>query len=232
MANLFSGVWKAMTHPIDEAKFWGKVATGKTSLKNAPGEHQRMMNKITVPILGDNKVAKNSDAIVGTIFAGIFAAGAAGAGGAASAAGSGAGGAASGTAGAAGASGAAAGAGTSAGAAAGTSSAAISPIGTQGLSQAMTATSSSSGGWMASMGEYGGYMQIAGNALKEIGGDEKGVSAPMGSAPAAPRAGFSGATNINERNTAALANTARAPDYSKLGKSRSSIDELIDRLGG
>lgn len=72
MANFFSGLWKAATHPWDEAKWWKDVVTGETSLKDAPGEHQRMMNDITVPILGNNKVAKNSDAIVGTIMAAIF----------------------------------------------------------------------------------------------------------------------------------------------------------------
>lgn len=95
MANFFSGLWKAATHPWDEAKWWKDVVTGETSLKDAPGEHQRMMNDITVPILGNNKVSKNSDAIVGTIMAAIFGGPAI-----AGAAGSGAGGAAAGSTGA------------------------------------------------------------------------------------------------------------------------------------
>ena len=67
MANFFDGLLNVVKHPLDEAKFLKNVVTGKTSLKDAPGAHQKMMNDITVPILGNNKVAKNSDAIAGTI---------------------------------------------------------------------------------------------------------------------------------------------------------------------
>lgn len=92
MANFFSGLWKAATHPVDELDWWKDVATGETSLKDAPGAHQRMMNDITVPILGDNKLSKNSDAVAGVIVGGAMAAGAGGgAGGAAGGSGSGGG---------------------------------------------------------------------------------------------------------------------------------------------
>lgn len=83
MANFFDGLLNIAKHPLDEAKFLKNVVTGKTSLKDAPGAHQKMMNEITVPILGDNKIAKNSDAVAGTIVGGFLAAPAlAGAGGA------------------------------------------------------------------------------------------------------------------------------------------------------
>lgn len=74
MANFFEGIGNALKHPLDEAKWWGDVITGKTSLKDAPGKHQEMMNDITVPILGDNKISKNSDAVAGAVLGGIFAA--------------------------------------------------------------------------------------------------------------------------------------------------------------
>lgn len=74
MANFFSGLWEAAKNPLQDAKLFGKVLTGKTSLKDLPGEHQEQMNAVTVPILGDNKLSKNSDAVAGAIVGGIFAA--------------------------------------------------------------------------------------------------------------------------------------------------------------
>lgn len=136
MANFFDGIWKALTHPVDEAEFIVKKSADVTKdifhgdfskawkdTKAVPGDHQEMMNDVTVPILGDNKLSKNSDAVAGTILASIFAAPAMGAAGSASAGGS-----ASGSA----ASGASAGGG-------------ISSIGTQGVTKATSATTST--GW-------------------------------------------------------------------------------------
>ena len=135
MANFFDGIWKALTHPVDEAEFIIKKSSKVTKdifdgnfskawkdTKDVPGDHQEMMNDVTVPILGNNKVSKNSDAVAGTIIASIFAAPAMGAAGSASAGGS---------AGGASAGGAAGGGG-------------ISSIGTQGVSQATSATTSTS----------------------------------------------------------------------------------------
>lgn len=89
MANFFDGLLNIAKHPLDEAKFFKNVITGKTSLKDAPGAHQKMMNEITVPILGNNKIAKNSDAVAGTIVGGFLAAPAIAGMGAGSAAGAG-----------------------------------------------------------------------------------------------------------------------------------------------
>ena len=138
MANFFDGIWKALTHPVDEAEFIVKKSAGVTKdifhgdfskawkdTKAVPGDHQRMMNDITVPILGNNKLSKNSDAVAGAIIGGIMAAPAIGGAMGGSATG---GSAASGSA----ASGASAGGG-------------ISSIGTQGVSQATSATTST--GW-------------------------------------------------------------------------------------
>ena len=74
MANFFEGLWNAAKHPLDEGQFLFDVGRGKIKLEDAPGEHQRMMNKTTVPILGDNKIAKNSDAVAGAIVGGFLAA--------------------------------------------------------------------------------------------------------------------------------------------------------------
>ena len=135
MANFFDGIWKALTHPVDEAEFIIKKSSKVTKdifdgnfskawkdTKDAPGDHQEMMNDVTVPILGDNKLSKNSDAVAGTIIASIFAAPAMGAAGSASAGGSASGASAGGAAGGGG----------------------ISSIGTQGVSQATSATTSTS----------------------------------------------------------------------------------------
>ena len=74
MASVWEGLWNAAKVPFDDMRLLGKVVTGKTSLKDSFGEHQRNMNDVTVPILGNNKVAKNSDAVAGTVIGGIFAA--------------------------------------------------------------------------------------------------------------------------------------------------------------
>ena len=154
MANFFDGIWKALTHPVDEAEFIVKKSAGVTKdilhgdfskawkdTKAVPGDHQEMMNDITVPILGNNKLSKNSDAVAGAIIGGILAAPViAGAGGAAGGASAGAAGGAAGT-----ASGASAGGLAGAGTASGASAGGISSIGTQGVTQATSATTST--GW-------------------------------------------------------------------------------------
>ena len=127
MANFFEGIWNAIKQPVDELKFIadksvgigedlvkGKFSDAFSELKSIPGDHQEMMNGVTVPILGDNKLAKNSDAIAGTIVGGIMAAPAI-----------------------------AGGLGTST-AGGSASSSGISSVGTQGVSQATSATTTSS----------------------------------------------------------------------------------------
>ena len=74
MANFFSGLWEAAKNPFEDAKLIGKTLIGKESLKDFMGDHQRQMNKVTVPILGNNKISKNSDAVAGAIVGGVFAA--------------------------------------------------------------------------------------------------------------------------------------------------------------
>ena len=133
MANFFDGLFEALKQPFDEFKFITEKSAGVTKdifsgdfskawkdVKAVPGDHQEMMNDITVPILGDNKLSKNSDAVAGTIIGGILAAPAIG--------------------GAMG--GSAAGGSTASGASA---SGGISSIGTQGVTKATSATTST--GW-------------------------------------------------------------------------------------
>lgn len=78
MANFFEGIGNALKHPIDEVKWmWDStkgVLSGDKKLKDIPGDHQEMMNDITVPLLGNNKLAKNSDAVAGAVVGGILAA--------------------------------------------------------------------------------------------------------------------------------------------------------------
>ena len=79
MSNFLSDTWSTLKgiakHPIDEGQFMFDVARGKTDLKDAPGKHQDMMHKnITSPLLGDSKLAKNSDAVAGAIVGGVLAA--------------------------------------------------------------------------------------------------------------------------------------------------------------
>ncbi|UIW10586.1 hypothetical protein PQC38_gp110 [Aeromonas phage BUCT695] len=100
--DILKGLGGILKHPIDEAKWMfdetKEVVKDPKEVKHVMGDHQRMMSKnITVPLLGDNKIAKNSDAIAGAIVGGALAAG--GAAGSAGSAG------ASGTSGTAGASG-------------------------------------------------------------------------------------------------------------------------------
>ena len=145
MANFFDGLFEALKQPFDELKlltnkttditkdiFHGDFSKAWGEVKSTPGDHQEMMNDITVPILGDNKLSKNSDAVAGAIIGGILAAPVIG-----GAFGGAAGGAAGGTAG-----------GTASGASAGGlagSGGGISSIGTQGVTQATSATTST--GW-------------------------------------------------------------------------------------
>ena len=137
MANFFDGLFEALKQPFDELKFITEKSTGVTKdifsgdfskawkdVKAVPGDHQEMMNDITVPILGDNKLSKNSDAVAGAIIGGIMAAPAIG-------------GAMGGSAGGAGG---AAGSSTASSAGSG-----ISSIGTQGVTKATSATTST--GW-------------------------------------------------------------------------------------
>ncbi|MGL5582273.1 MAG: hypothetical protein ACRDCE_15115 [Cetobacterium sp.] len=78
MANFFEGVGNLLMHPVNEAKWMfdttKDVIKGDMKLKDIPGSHQEMMNDITVPILGDNKLSKNSDAVAGAVVGGILAA--------------------------------------------------------------------------------------------------------------------------------------------------------------
>lgn len=74
MASVWEGLWNAVKNPLGEVKLIGKTLIGKESLKDLPGDHQRQMNKVTVPLLGNNKLSKNSDAAAGAVIGGIFAA--------------------------------------------------------------------------------------------------------------------------------------------------------------
>ncbi|MGL5581051.1 MAG: hypothetical protein ACRDCE_08830 [Cetobacterium sp.] len=78
MANFFEGVKEALLHPVKEIGWmWDTtkdVISGDMDLKDIPGSHQDLMNKSTVPILGNNKLAKNSDAAAGAVVGGFLAA--------------------------------------------------------------------------------------------------------------------------------------------------------------
>lgn len=74
MANFFDGLVNLAKHPLDEAQFLFDVGRGKIDLKDAPGKHQEMMNDITVPLGGHNKLTENSDAAAAAIVASFFAA--------------------------------------------------------------------------------------------------------------------------------------------------------------
>ena len=162
MANFFDGLFEALKQPFDELKlltnkttditkdiFHGDFSKAWGEVKSTPGDHQEMMNDITVPILGDNKLSKNSDAVAGAIIGGILAAPAIG--GAMGGAGGAAGGTAGGTA-----------SGASAGGLAG-SGGGISSIGTQGVTQATSATTST--GWFDTI--MNGF-----DMLSSAGGDD------------------------------------------------------------
>ena len=87
MANFFEGVGNALKHPIDELKWMadetkgvlkpllkGDVSESWDSFKGSFGRHNEMMEDITVPIGGRNKLTENPDAVAGTILGGVFAA--------------------------------------------------------------------------------------------------------------------------------------------------------------
>lgn len=157
MANVLKGLVNLVKHPIKEAKFAFDVSRGKIKPKDIGGEHQRMMNEFTVPILGDNKLAKNSDAVAAIVVASIFTGGAAG--GAAAGAsggtagGAAAGGAAAGTAGAGAAAGtAAATAGTTGATTAAATTAAYAPTTAFGASAASAGAGSAAGAGMSTAG--------------------------------------------------------------------------------
>lgn len=99
MANFFDGVVNALKHPIDEIKWMadetkgvlkpllkGDVSESFDSFKGSFGRHNDMMEEITVPIGGRNKITENPDAaagaVLGSVFAAPFVAGAFGGGGA------------------------------------------------------------------------------------------------------------------------------------------------------
>lgn len=87
MANFFEGVGNLLKHPIDEVKWmWDETKNiGKPLLKGDLGEsfdqfkgsfgrHNEMMEDITVPLGGRNKLTENPDAAAGAILGSIFAA--------------------------------------------------------------------------------------------------------------------------------------------------------------
>lgn len=88
MANFFEGIEGILKHPINEAKWmWdetknvgkpllkGDIGKSWGAFKDSFGNHQDMMSDtITKPLIGDNKISNNSDAIAGAIIAGILAA--------------------------------------------------------------------------------------------------------------------------------------------------------------
>lgn len=87
MANFFEGVGNLLKHPIDEVKWmWDETKNiGKPLLKGDLGEsfdqfkgsfgrHNEMMEDITVPLGGRNKLTENPDAAAGAVLGSIFAA--------------------------------------------------------------------------------------------------------------------------------------------------------------
>lgn len=109
MANFFEGIGNLLKHPIDEAKWMfdetkgvvkpllkGDVSESWDSFKGSFGRHNEMMEDITVPLGGRNKITENPDAAAGAVLGSIFAApvvgGMFGGGGAGGASGSGFGG--------------------------------------------------------------------------------------------------------------------------------------------
>lgn len=105
MADFWKGIGGILKHPINEAKWMldetknvgkpllkGDIGESWDQFKGTFGRHQDMMSDtITVPMIGENKLSKNSDAIAGAIIGGILAAPAMGAAGGTSAGGAGAG---------------------------------------------------------------------------------------------------------------------------------------------
>ncbi|MGL5013097.1 MAG: hypothetical protein ACRC6V_02245 [Bacteroidales bacterium] len=87
MANFFKGVENLLKHPIDEIKWMadetkgvlkpllkGDVSESWDSFKGSFGRHNDMMEEITVPLGGRNKLTENPDAAAGAILGSIFAA--------------------------------------------------------------------------------------------------------------------------------------------------------------
>lgn len=87
MANFFKGVENLLKHPIDEIKWMadetkgvlkpllkGDVSESWDSFKGSFGRHNDMMEDITVPLGGRNKITENPDAAAGAIIGSIFAA--------------------------------------------------------------------------------------------------------------------------------------------------------------
>lgn len=87
MANFFEGVENLLKHPIDEIKWMadetkgvlkplakGDVSESWDSFKGSFGRHNKMMEDITVPLGGRNKITENPDAAAGAIIGSIFAA--------------------------------------------------------------------------------------------------------------------------------------------------------------
>lgn len=87
MANFFEGVGNLLKHPIDEAKWMldetkgvvkpllkGDISESWDSFKGSFGRHNDMMEDITVPLGGRNKITENPDAAAGAIIGSIFAA--------------------------------------------------------------------------------------------------------------------------------------------------------------
>ncbi|MGL5013546.1 MAG: hypothetical protein ACRC6V_04540 [Bacteroidales bacterium] len=92
MANFFEGVGNLLKHPIDEIKWMGEETKGVLkpllkgdvseswdSFKGSFGRHNDMMEDITVPLGGRNKLTENPDAAAGAVLGSIFAAPLAGA---------------------------------------------------------------------------------------------------------------------------------------------------------
>lgn len=87
MANFFEGIGNLLKHPIDEAKWmWdetknigkpllkGDISESFDQFKGSFGRHNEMMEDITVPLGGHNKLTENPDAAAGAILGSIFAA--------------------------------------------------------------------------------------------------------------------------------------------------------------
>lgn len=87
MANFFEGVENLLKHPIDEIKWMADETKGVLkpmlkgdfgeswdSFKGSFGRHNEMMEDITVPLGGRNKLTENPDAVAGTIVGGVLAA--------------------------------------------------------------------------------------------------------------------------------------------------------------
>ncbi|MGL5015262.1 MAG: hypothetical protein ACRC6V_13385 [Bacteroidales bacterium] len=87
MANFFKGVENLLKHPIDEIKWMadetkgvlkpllkGDVSESWDSFKGSFGRHNDMMEDITVPLGGRNKITENPDAAAGAVVGSFLAA--------------------------------------------------------------------------------------------------------------------------------------------------------------